>query len=311
MKNIVQSIYNYKAGKIRRLPCNTNRASMLGYYVPELEGCLRRGVYARTHWKEQELHNVKTQMIFDEGNAQERQVILDLTLANETIVEQQSFFEWKEYNITGHLDGKIHFESNLYPIEIKSMHPNIWQNINTLEDFKRYPWTRSYTAQVNIYMLLENVDQAIFILKNKSSGELKQINVKLDYDLGEACLKTAEQINEHISKRTLPNKIDDRQKCNDCPFKLICLPKINFGEPLKIVDDPNFESRLNRYFELKEQALECNKVYEVIKSESKSQANGGELNINVGNYLLTGKVDKGGAFRLNINKLDLQADNSN
>jgi len=300
MKNIVEPILAYKASKINRSPCYTNRASEIGYFVPMLEGCLRRGVYTRTNWKDRELHDARVQLIFDEGNNQERQILIDLALAGVTIIEQQSALTWDEYQISLHIDGCWCEDGIAYPVEIKSMSPNVFAIVNSFEDFKKKSWTRSYMAQITIYMLSKNIDKGIFILKNKSTGELKQITVDLDYELGEACIRAAEVINEHIKNNTLPDRITDIQRCKDCPFKLLCLPEISFGEPLKIKDDPDFESRLNRYLEIKQLSKECDDVYEIIRAEAKAEANGKELNLMVGKHLLTGKNDSRGAFRLSI-----------
>ena len=300
MKNLVEAVLAEKAKKIKRTPCHSNRASGIGYAVELLGGCLRRGVYERTRWQEKELHDARVQLIFDEGHNQERVVLSDLAAAGIDIIEQQSAFDWPEYQITGHLDGVYVEDGVAYPVEIKSMSPHIFVAVNSFEDFKKKPWTRGYMAQIQLYMLSKNIDKGIFILKNKSTGELKQITVDLDYDLAEVCLKTAEQINSHIKARTMPDKIKDVLVCKDCPYKLLCCPEISFGEPLRIKDDPLFTERLNRYYTLKEAAEDCDAVYEVIRGEAKAEAGDGELNILAGNYRLTGKKDSKGAFRLKI-----------
>jgi len=301
MKSLVQPVLDYKATKISRMPCHTNRASELGYSVPMIGGCVRRGVYARTRWQDRELHDARVQLIFDEGNNQERQVLIDLATAGIQIIEQQSAWLWDMYQITGHIDGTYVEDNVAYPVEIKSMSPNIFTIVNNFDDFKKKPWTRSYMAQITLYMLFKNVDKGIFILKNKSTGELKQITVDLDYELGEACLKTAETINKHISEGTLPDRVEDREICKNCHFKLICLPEISFGEPLRISDGPLFEKRVEKYLELKSIAQESDDLYEIIREEAKAQSGeSGELNIIVGKYFLTGKKDSRGAFRLKI-----------
>lgn len=309
MIDIVSAIYNMKKKKIRRYPCHVNRASSLGYFVPELDGCLRRGVYERTNWRDKEMYDPRVQYIFDEGHKQEASVLRDLAEAGIEVIEQQTPYEWREYQITGHIDGKIidPDDGQSIPIEIKSMHPNIYGIINSFEDFLKKPWTRAYMAQITLYMLMQNIDRAIFVLKNKSSGELKQIDVDLDYDLGEYCIRTAENINEHVKKNTLPEQINDREKCRDCPFKLICLPDIKFGEELKIVDDPEFENRLKRHFELKGAAAEYKKNYDVIKSRIKATAlaeKNGECNLMVADYQITGKT--GGKHRFLLSIKDTQ-----
>jgi len=300
MIDIVAKILAEKATKIKRYPCKVNRASSIGYFVPELEGCLRRGVYERTHWEQKQLHDAAVQLIFEEGHNQERQVLRDLSDAGVDVIEQQGAFEWADYQITGHIDGVVIVDGKPVPIEIKSMHPNIFTQVHTLEDFKKKPWTRAYLAQIQIYMLSKNVDKAIFILKNKSTGEIRQIVVDLDYELAECCLKTAEAINKHLEAKTLPDRVKDIEKCKQCPFNLVCLPQMSFGEPLKIVDDPMFVQRVDEYMALKADAKRADDVYGVIRDRCKATAGKGELNIMAGKYHLTGKPDSRGAFRLKI-----------
>lgn len=305
MKNLVEAILKKKAEKIGRYPCLSNRASSVGYFVPMLCGCLRRGVYERTSWQEKELHDAKTQLVFDEGNLQERAILRDLADAGIDIIEQQTPFEWKEHQITGHVDGKYVEDGIAFPIEVKSMSPFIFDTVYTIEDFRKKPWTRAYLAQITLYMLMQNVDKAIFILKNKSSGELRQITVDLDYELGEACISACEGINSHIAASTLPDRISDLVTCRECPFKMVCLPGTDFGQELKIKDDPEFEKKIDRYLDLKPDELECGKIWDGIKAQAKAEVgSAGVLNIMVGKYVLTGKTDAKGTLRIKIDRTD-------
>ena len=300
MKDLITPILEMKSKSIKRMPCYVNRASSLGYAVPILDGCVRRGMYERTHWEQKELHDVNVQLIFDEGNQQEKSVLRDLAEAEINIIEQQTAFEWKEYQISGHVDGKYVEEGIAYPIEIKSMHPAIFDSVYVLEDFKKKPWTKAYLAQITIYMLLQGIDKGIFILKNKSNGALKQITVDLDYNLGEACLRTAEIINYAVKTNTFPDRITNRETCKECPFKLVCLPEINFGVPLKLKDDPEYEKKIDRYLSIKESAKEADALWELIRGEAKAQAENGELNIIIGKYNITGKTSVKWSFTTKV-----------
>ena len=75
MINIEQLHAEYLQRKMIRIPCKSNRASSIGYWVPELGGCLRQGVYERTRWSEKQLPDIKLQAIFEEGKEQERLVL--------------------------------------------------------------------------------------------------------------------------------------------------------------------------------------------------------------------------------------------
>lgn len=309
--NLVEGITQVKMKSIKRSPCYVTRSSSLGYAVPSLDGCIRRGVYERTNWGDKKLFSVDTIMIFDEGDRQERAVLEDLAKANFPIIEQQSAFVIKnkagDIIISGHLDGKIICTDNetgvvsAVPIEIKSMHPNIFQGVNSLADFKKKSWTKAYLAQMTVYLLGNNMSLGLFILKNKSSGQLKQIVMDLDYELGEDCLKTAELIEEYVKNKELPDRIENRDTCKDCPFGHICLPDLDFGQEIEVADDPSFEEKLDRYFELKENAAESDKLYDdIIHPRCKATAKDGFLNMLLGKYQLEGKTDKKGAFRLKI-----------
>ena len=294
MRSLIDPILAKKAEKIKRYPCYVNRASSIGYFVPALNGCIRRGVYERTNWQDKELHDANTQLIFDEGNNQEAAVLRDLADAGIAIIEQQTPFEWKKYLISGHVDGKYVEDGIAYPIEIKSMHPAIFDGIQVLDDFRKHPWTRAYLGQITIYMLCQGIDKGIFILKNKSNGALKQITVDLDFDLGEACIKACEAINAAVKARTLPDRITDVEVCKKCPFKVFCQPAKNWGVELKIEDDPDFENRIEKYLALKESQVECNNLWDLIKERCRASAVDGDLNLMVGKYWVIGSTNKRG-----------------
>ncbi|TFH41237.1 MAG: Dna2/Cas4 domain-containing protein [Lysobacterales bacterium] len=302
--NIVKALENKAAEKIKRRPCHVNRASSLGYFTPAVGGCVRRGVYERTHWQEKELHDVGLQLIFDEGNNQEELVLRDMRAAGFTIAEQQTMYEFKEYQISGHIDGKLIINNGdepvAIPIEIKSMSPNIFDGIQTFEDFKKKPWTRAYMVQIAIYMLLQEIDEAIFILKNKSTGEIKQVNVQFDKDLTDDALAAAKAINEHVAAGTLPDGTQNIDTCKKCPFKVVCKPQLNFGVELRVEDDPDMERKIDRYLELKVDAQECDDLWKDSiqpKMKASAVAQGGELKLLLGKYSLKGSIDSRGAFR--------------
>ena len=301
MIDIVAAVHKNVQSRIKRIPCKSNRASSVGYYVPMLEGCLRRGVLERTHWQEKELPDIRLQMIFDEGNREERTVLRMLDDAGVTVIEQQSVGEWEKYNITYHLDGVVvDDDGTAVPIEIKSMAPHIFDAVNCLEDFHKKPWTRSYLAQIQLYLLGKNVERGLFILKNKSTGAIKVIEVKLDYELAEACVKVCEIINANIAAGTLPDRIKDVEKCRMCSMKTTCAPGINFGVEITIGDDPGFEGRVREYLSLKPDSKRCDDVYEVIKDRVKATAKGGPIKMIVGPYMIEGKPDAKGAMRFTI-----------
>lgn len=303
LPDLIKPIYDKVAAGTKRFPQYTNRASGLGYAVPELNGCLRRGVLSRTKWQESDPFSTESLLRLREGSNQEAIVLRDLAEAGIQVINQQEAYEWREYQISGHLDGVILVDGVAVPLEIKSASPNIFQSIYTFEDLNKKPWLRAYKCQITLYQLHKNIDKAIMVFKDKSSGSLKQINVDLDYQLGEYCIRAAEAINRHIADNTLPDRIKDVEVCKDCPMKTTCAPGINFGVELTIGDDPAFVTRLEEYLDLKPTEKRCKDVYDVIKDRVKATAKGGPIKLMVGPFMIEGKTDAKGAMRFDIERL--------
>lgn len=217
----IERIAEEKARRIKQYPVNSNRASDIGH------PCIRYHVYNRTRWQDKSLHDVGLQFIFDMGAEIERIVIRELQDAGVEIIEQQRSFEWKEYQLTGHIDGKVLTNKKAIPFDVKSCSPYVFKTITNIDDLKnsKYLHLRKYPIQINTYMLMDGIDQGLFFFKDKTSGQLKEVWMELDYDLGEETLKKCEAINAHVAAGTLPDRIEFEEKISgECPFRHICLP---------------------------------------------------------------------------------------
>lgn len=276
---LIEKIIESKARKIKGYPVNSNRASDLG--VP----CVRYHVLNRTRWQEKSLHDVGLQFVFDIGNEIEEIVLKELSDAGIKIIEQQRSFSWPEYSITGHIDGIVLADENkAYPMEIKSCSPFVFKAINTIDDLKngKYGYLRKYPTQLNLYLLMDGKERGVFLFKDKVSGQLKEIWMDLDYDLGEETLQRAKEINTHVSAGTLPAPIGEEMWCNGCAFAHICLPE-QIGKEVE-VDTGELATMLDRLEELKPAKSE----YEEIDKQVKETVKGREK-ILAGDYFITGK----------------------
>ena len=275
---IVEKIIESKERKIKQYPVNSNRASDLG--IP----CVRYHVLNRTKWQEKSLHNVGLQFVFDMGNEIEEIVLKELAEAGIKVLEQQRSFEWKEYQITGHIDGKVLSGDQIVPMEIKSCSPFVFKAINSINDLKngKYGYLRKYPVQLNLYLLMDNKEKGVFLFKDKTSGQFKEIWMDIDYALGEETLKRAEAINTHLAAGTMPEPINDNMWCEGCPFAHICLPE-HIGKEVEI-DTTNLSEMLDRLEELKPIVKE----YEEIDDQVKETVKGREK-ILAGNWFVTGK----------------------
>jgi hypothetical protein len=277
---IVEKILEAKQKKIKQWPVMANRASELGHE------CLRYLVLNRTRWQEKSLHDARLQMIFDIGRMVENLVAQDLREAGFTIVEQQRPFSWQKYQITGSIDFKLAIDGQVYPCEVKSAAPNAFNSVNSVNDMLHHKWAymRRYPAQLTLYLLLDNKERGLFLFKNKSSGEMKEIWMNLDMDFAESLIQKAEKVNWYVANGGLPDPIDYAEDiCGECPFIHICLPD-RIGKEVEVTDDGELLGLVTRYMELKPGAKEFDDVNDRINKLVE-----GREKILVGDYFIQGK----------------------
>lgn len=269
MIDIVEKLDKETAKRIKQYPHPNNRASEAGH------SCVRFLVLSRLHPEKKALHDVGLQRIFDEGNLHERAMLREIQDAGFEVVEQQRPFEWKKFQLSGRIDGKIHLNSTLMPLEIKSCSPNIFPSIkdSTTEDMihSKYVWIRRYPAQIMLYMMMAGVDVGMIIFKNKTTGEKCQKNFKIDYGYVESILKKLEKVNKHVTKNELP-EVEISEECNSCGFsKTACFPDKDYGPGFVILSDKEKEEMLNRREELKGYTKEYNSLDKKLKAHFKGQ----------------------------------------
>ena len=277
---IVEKILEAKQAKIRQYPVNANRASELGH------SCLRYLVLNRTRWQEKSLHDARLQMIFDMGRMVEELVQQDLREAGFTIVEQQRAFSWQKYCITGTIDCKLAIDGAVYPTEIKSAAPHPFESINSVQDMlkHKYHYMRKYPAQLTLYLLMDGKEEGLFLFKNKSTGEYKEIWMPLDYEFAESLVQKAEAINAHVAAETLPEPMPYNEDiCQGCGFEHICLPD-RIGKEVEISDNTELLELVTRYTTLKPGAKEYDEVNDRINKLVE-----GKDKLLVGDYFIEGK----------------------
>jgi CRISPR/Cas system-associated exonuclease Cas4 (RecB family) len=282
--DIVKEVYEAKQKDIKNYPCTSNRASEIGH------PCLRYLVYNRTNWADKTMPSVELQFIFDGGNMIHQLARKQLeNLSTIQLVENEASFEWKEYQITGRLDGKITKDyKTRYPIEVKGISHWDWQKINCMEDmlYSDKPWLKKYPAQLMIYMLQNNAEYGLFYLISKMTFAPKAIWMHLsdgsEYEFAESLLKKAELVNKHVKENTLPDRTDDFDICSKCPFSHICLPDLS-KNAVRFNDTVLLEN-LTILDQNKEAKNQYEKADEVVKEMVK-----GKTNFMCGDFYVTGK----------------------
>jgi hypothetical protein len=194
--------------------------------------------------------------IFALGRTLEDQAVADFTEAlkgtDVDIIRDRMSLPVNKYNIGGKVDWWIAFTPEgatdhrtrmKIPAEFKSMSPFSFDEIHSMEDMlsSRKTWVRKYPAQLLTYMILTSTEFGLFILRNKVTGEYRQINVTLDDKAITYCeelLKRAETVRDAVEayrksdtdaekNACLPPRIDfDPDACQNCDHFKTCLPDI-------------------------------------------------------------------------------------
>jgi hypothetical protein len=259
------------AKRIKSWPQNCNRASSAGH------PCVRFLVLSRTSGELKELHDVGLQRIFDEGNLHEDSLMREMDHAGLHVIEQQRAYEWKKFQLTGRIDGKIGVNGSFVPLEIKSSSPNVFRAIVDMSPSEmltsKFSWIRKYPAQILLYMLMEGVSMGIMVFKNKTTGEKCQKLFILDgpmLDYAETILKKLETVNGHIATGTIPDAVFI-DECKGCAFaKTACFVGRDYGPGIDIADDPEIETKLSR----REELAPARDEYEDLDKEIKERFKG-------------------------------------
>lgn len=220
--------------------CNSLWASEAGH------DCERYLVYQQCDWDKAKPVDDNLLLVFNEGNLQEDQLLLELQKAGIKVKDLQIGIKIQVANITGKLDCVAEIEDtaghlSCLPIEIKSMSDNVYNNVNTVADFEKYPWTRKYYGQMQTYLKNDNwfYPYGYFLAKNKSTGAIKLIK---DYDGSNAIKFNEEYWNflvnrgKKISKFVFNNKkiqmeissTDDPQEIEDLTAQLTYPERIKY-----------------------------------------------------------------------------------
>jgi CRISPR/Cas system-associated exonuclease Cas4 (RecB family) len=275
------------ANQITNQPQTNIRAS-------SIPTCQRQGYYSIVHWDERKLHDTRLQARFEEGKRQEQWVVNELASLGQrlgfNVIESQvplSKDMTDRYHLTGHIDGKIEFDGRRIPFEVKSLNPNFFDGVNTVDDLKGDVFLARYYRQIQVYLLGHNESEAVLIVTD-CLGHWKFIVVPLDYDETERILQTVEAVNKAVASKTIPDRIKyDPDICGWCPFSHICLPDVIAEARVHFADDPTLLAAITRHEELKPLVKE----YETLHDKLAEQVKGKPL-VAVGDFIIEGKPQR-------------------
>lgn len=206
-KQIKEKIISSKSNQI---PCNSCWASEVGH------DCERYLVYQQCDWEKAKPVTDDLLLVFNEGNIQEDNLLLDLQKAGIKVKDLQISVRIAEANISGKLDCVIEAvdsEGKPFnaPVEIKSMSDVVFNAVNTVADFQKFAWTRKYYSQMQVYLKndLWTLPFGYFLAKNKSTGAIKLIK---DFDGDIVIKRSPEHWVQMVDRAKRINKIVMKNK---------------------------------------------------------------------------------------------------
>lgn len=237
----------------------------------DLGDCLRETVLGITNWRDKPPFSVELVQRFRRGSKLEDIAIAELQELGYKVRVDRRPFEMRDTKgrivLRGIIDGFLELDNRqVFPLECKSLNPNVWSRIDTQDDFDSYSFFRKYPRQLQSYLLAENLHEGFWLLDD-CLGHWKLIPCHLDFDRAEKLLSHAEKAVDHITNGTLPDYHSDPAYCLKCwAWKRICTPPFfTASEGMKAVNDPELADKIARRAELDAAATEYDKLDKEIK----------------------------------------------
>lgn len=244
-----------------------NWASELGH------PCQKHLVHCRLDWEQKQPMDIEGMWRVEEGIDQEwklKKLLGDLGLE---LRQNQVALELPEYKIRGKIDGLLPLIPSLeelreIPLEVKSVNPNYWDRLRTIEDVRLHSawWIRKYPSQLNLYLAMMKKPCGILALKTWGKKP-KLLPMLFDQDLYDRDVYMARSVNAHVDAKTYPEPIPyDPSICGMCDFNHLC-------KPLKATDyieiPENEVPELQFYLDLKEQKKNFEELHRRLIGDSK------------------------------------------
>lgn len=293
-----------------RLKSMINQYPRKNPILSDLGDCDRQIVYGVTNWKDKPAPSTDLQARFEVGNVMEREMTRELLdMGFDFVGGQDSVTINGKGGIllaTGRIDGFIKWEGERIPVEFKSMHPNIYEQVDSIEDFTKKPWLRKYIRQLQMYMFGHGKEAGLFGLTNCLGGR-KWFVLYLDLGECEFLLQRLEKVASHLKDVTLPDRITYKDDiCGKCDFANTCLADIVRNEA-EILTDDTLLADLERREELKSAHSEYGKIDKTVKQRLTGITKG-----IAGSFMIIGKpthregftVEPSDGWRTDIKRLD-------
>lgn len=242
-------------------------------YLSDVHACVRHNYYSMAEGDKRQPFKKWTLGNLEAGELWEEQTVAYLGRLGFKVVERDVRVRITsrkgELIASGKIDGKVQKErgSTLFPIEIKSLDPNMFHRIQEVDDLFRVEWTSKYVRQLLMYLYGQSIEAGLFVL-NDRANHFKYLPVYLGnyMDEAERTLQLIEKAHEALKAGKVPDRIPYNHKlCGNCQFNHICTPTV-VVEGAEAFEDPELEALLERHETLKPFVKEFDEVHETVKA---------------------------------------------
>ena len=215
--------------------------------------------------------------IFEEGDLHEADIVSKLVAWRFKVMGQQQEYRDPdpEVDITGHIDLLVEWEPEpgkpqRYVVDVKSMHPNSFAMLRTLDDLREGPvYARKYPAQIMVYCYGFGLETGLMLGKNKATGEWHFIEVPCDRAYVETLRERARRLTGNLRSGVIPEPVDDRSICARCKWLAWCAPPSLNSEGLTILSD-EIGDLLDQASAIEEQGRRWAKAMDAAKEKAKA-----------------------------------------
>jgi hypothetical protein len=233
--------------------------------------CLLHLVYCRTRWRERQMMDLDGEYRTETGKKEEKDLLRKIELAGYDVEDQQARFESPELHLVCKVDAMLRVDREKYPIEAKTVNPNYWDQLRTIEDVKtsRRWWLNKITSQLNceIYLSKKEMGFLGLVTFGKRPRILPMVR---DPQLWSLDSMKAGKVNEHVERGTFPEPMPyDAQVCGMCDFNHVC-PVVKELPETWIAVSREETIKLNWYLDLKKQRDSFNELHaELVGNQEK------------------------------------------
>lgn len=144
--------------------------------------CSRYQYHARVDWDKRPAPDERLAHVFHLGQELEEYVLSLVREAGISVVKAQVAGTDEDLDLVGHVDGFAVLGGREVPLEVKSVSEHLWVAIRSWADMasEARPYMMRWALQLPLYMYLHGHEEGLYLLLNKTTGEVKELRVTIE-----------------------------------------------------------------------------------------------------------------------------------